>query len=1304
MDGQGGTPSTATGSTNNKANKSYVLAAQTNHNSIFCKLNVGGEWTSFLADTGAEISTLPENHPAVIPELGRVRPVDIQPVTVDGQPIKLQGTLTLKLQIDSNCIPVLFHITAGDHIPPILGLNVMRQRESMKIDFTSGSGTVTFGKAKEGKNTLEQHSTPVLRRITQALKVTVKETYTVPARHEVVISGRLVAKNQEILASVNNQQLIVEPKQQLGEDSVCARSVCCATAGEIPLRVCNPFNKEITLHQGSVVGQAEILPESPVVAALTPADEDIELMTADSSSGDDLASLQKLSDEAEVTPEQKQIVTALLKKYKAAFSLQGELGRYGGMPFKIETGNARPIRQMPRTIPYHRKAEVDRQLDEMLEKKLIAPCESEWASPILLVKKSDGSLRFCIDYRQLNNVTKHDAFPLPDMKDCLASLGGHCRYFSIMDMLSGYWQNEMDEESQEKAAFTTHRGLFKPLVQPFGARGGVAHFSRVMNALLGSLQWEKLLIYLDDILIFSQTFEEHLQRLEAVFKIMIQANLKLKPSKCSVFRSSTKFLGHIVSSEGIVPDPGKIEAIKSWPVPRSSEELQRFLGFASWYRRFIKNFAVLAEPLNKLTRKGVDFQWDSDCEESFQLLRKALINHPVLAYPDFSKPLRLTTDASGTGLGAVLEQDQDGGSRIIACASRTLSAAERNYSVTERECLGIVWATEHFSYYLLGTEFVIITDHDPLTYLRSIPQPHGRLARWMFKLEQYRYTLQHRAGKDIPHADGLSRIPRGIAAMAIPTEWTTGDLVEAQQQDPIIQTVKHYWQLGQKPLADEAEEVREYFKGYNSLEEENGVLLVGHRKGKRMVKQIIAPKKLIPSILQKAHDEEGHYCSEKTLARVRKQYYWTSIFKDVAAYCRTCLTCQQRKPPHTAPRAPLQYFPVASEPGQMIAMDFVGPLPETPAGNRHILVVTDAFSKYAEAIALPNQKATTTADALVEYFSRHGIPAILHSDQGRNFESDLIQHLCRMWNINKTRTSGYHPAGNGACERYNKSLIETLSMQMQETDQSDWEQWIPMALFAYRSTPHSSTGYTPFQLHMGRQPRTPFDTLADSLLETRKKSAAGYLKDLQQVVREQRKRAQQHLITSMEARKRYHDKKLNYRTYEKGEKVLCRDYTCPKGLKPKLIKERWTGPWEIQAVRGPVNYRIQRRDKAGKKKRLLVHHDRLKPYHQRSPVHEQDPKHLSAEPAEESSGPEENLGVDLEPAFRDPFGELGNATIDSEEEEEEEIAGAEAGVRGQQADPDRHEPNTQPLPAGERVTRSGRSSRPPQYLNNYIRN
>ena len=436
-----------------------------------------GSPTVFLADSGAEISMLKEDHPSVVANPDRIQPVTIQPVTVDGKPIPMKGSLQVNLLIDSEVVPAVFHITSDLSMPSILGLNVMRTRDHVKIDFIKGRGVVTFGKKRSTTDTERRLEPPVIRRISQSMKVILHSSSQIPARQEVILQGRLVTEDSEALGSLEGTEVIVEPKGQLGEDCICARVVVCPKLGKVPLRVCNPFDKEIYLNQGMLVGSAEVLPHQPVVAVISE-DEDVALMTGETTrDGDYREQLLKMSRAAEVSEEERKLVENFLLKYKDVFSLEGELGHYAGQKFSIHTGDAKPIRQMPRKIPYHRKSEVDRQLDEMLSKKLIEPCESEWASPILLVKKSDGSLRFCIDYRRLNDVTKHDAFPLPNINDCLASLGGHCEFFSTLDMASGYWQLTMDEESQEKAAFTTHRGLFKPLVQPFGAKGGVAHFS-----------------------------------------------------------------------------------------------------------------------------------------------------------------------------------------------------------------------------------------------------------------------------------------------------------------------------------------------------------------------------------------------------------------------------------------------------------------------------------------------------------------------------------------------------------------------------------------------------------------------------------------------------------------------------------------------------------------------------------------------------------------------------------------------------------------------------------------------------------
>ena len=1153
---------------------------------------------------------LPRTHEAVKPRLSLCKQTSVCPETVDGQPIPLVGILEMDMKINQETVRVVFYITEDPNIAPILGLDVMRQMQKIEIDFNSGD-KVTFGKMLQ-KSTPNSYIHPQvnslqMKPVIGRIAVKVGDDVTIPARCEMVVIGKLEVGDPDALTDLQGASLLVEPSVGNGErgcqSMVWGRSVGVLREGKIPVRVCNMSEETTTIHKGTTIGDAETLPEHPIIACVSD-----DVMTADSVTTDtEEKVLKDLLDSAQVTDEEKPVLQKFLLKHREVFSMKGELGRFDDSLFTINTGDANPTRCMPRPVPHHRKIEVDRQLDEMLARGLIKPSQSDWASPILMVKKKDGTLRFCIDYRRLNDVTKHDSYPLPNIQDSLLSLGGQLDSISVVDLACGYWQMGMDPDSQEKAAFTTHRGLFQPVVLPFGPKGGVAHFSRVMNSLLGFMQWKQLLIYLDDILVFGRDFKEHLQRLDMVFSTLRRANLKLKPSKCKLFQKSVQFLGHQISAEGVTPLQDKIEVVKSWPPPKGKDELQSFLGLVSYYRRYVEKFATIAEPLNQLTRKNVPFKWSTDCEEAFQRLKRALINHPVLAYPDFNQQFILTTDASSVGLGGVLSQIQQGTERVISYASRALTKAERNYSATERECLAIVWATEHNDYFLLGAPFIIYTDHNPLTYLRSIARPQGRLARWILKLEQYEYQMRYRPGKSIPHADNLSRHPSYVAAIQLPTEWTDEELRIAQEEDSVLRKVIDYYRLKKLPPTTEDAPVKHYCQKMDKLSVTDGILTIRYDRGAQSFKQVIVPANLVPRLLEKAHDESGHYSAGKTLDTIRQKYYWDTLFKDTTSWCRTCSKCQERKHPGTKARAPLQYPPIASEPSQLVAMDFVGPLPEADTGNKHMLVITDAFSKFAEVFPLPDQTAAVTADALWwKYFSRHGVPAILHADQGRNFESAVIQHLCERLGVKKTRTTGYHPSGNGGVERYNKTLVERISLLLEQEDQKDWEKWIPQVLFDYHSTTHSSTGFTPFQLHYGRQPRSPFATLTLPQEKVKDKSVKQYMSSYKRNIRTQQAIAGENLKKSMEDRKRYYDQHLHHHTYSKGDLVMCRNYHCKRGCKPKLMRERWTGPWEVVQVRGPVNFRITRQV-GKKKKRMLVHHDRLKPYHTRPErLHKQD--------------------------------------------------------------------------------------------------
>lgn len=412
-----------------------------------------------------------------------------------------------------------------------------------------------------------------------------------------------------------------------------------------------------------------------------------------------------------LTGDQQQALLDLLQRYRDVFALSPEeLGRTDVIKYTIDTGDSPPVRLRPYRIPEIKKATVEKHVQDMLQRGIIRESTSPWCAPVVLVSKKDGGDRFCLDYRRLNRVTKKDSYPLPRIDSTLDALSG-TKYFTTLDLMAGYWQCQLDESSKEKTAFITHRGLYEFEVLPFGVVNGPSHFQRVMECILRGLTYETCLIYLDDVILFSRSFEEHLERLEEVFQRFRGANLKLKPSKCHFACSKVNYLGHVVSAEGVQPDPEKISAVKEFPVPRTVKHVRSFLGLCNYYRKFVFNFAKIAAPLNNLTRKNTVFHWDDNCQQAFDTLKTALTEAPILAYPDFTIPFDLYVDASDEGIGMVLGQQQHGKEVVIAYAGRSLNSAEKNYSVTEREALSVVDGIKYFQSYLYGRKFTVHTDH-----------------------------------------------------------------------------------------------------------------------------------------------------------------------------------------------------------------------------------------------------------------------------------------------------------------------------------------------------------------------------------------------------------------------------------------------------------------------------------------------------------------------------------------------------------------------------------------------------------------
>jgi hypothetical protein len=448
-----------------------------------------------------------------------------------------------------------------------------------------------------------------------------------------------------------------------------------------------------------------------------------------------------------------------MKEYEDIFVKdKKELGRTGITKHKIDTGNHEPIKQRAYRAIGERRKVIEEETRKMKERDVIEDGYGPWASPVVLIPKKNGEIRFCIDYRKLNGITKKDNHPLPRIDDMLDTFNGS-EWFTTLDLASGYWQVEMNKEDKEKTAFITHEGLYQWKVMPFGLCNAPATFQRLMHKVLGNLIYTKAPVYIDDINVHSKSFNQHIEDLREVFGKLRKAKLKLRPDKCNFCYREIKFLGHIVGKDGIKVDQDKIKKVREFPKPENVSELRGFVGLASYYRKFIKDFSKITKPLTKLFQKDLEYVWRKEQEESFEALKEKLTTAPVLAYPDFEKEFTLYTDASGYALGAVLSQKgEDGKERVIEYASKGLTKAEQNYSTTELECYAIVWAIEEkFHHYLINKKFKVVTDHYALKWLQTNALK-GRRARWILKLQPYDFEIIHKEGRKHKNADALSRI------------------------------------------------------------------------------------------------------------------------------------------------------------------------------------------------------------------------------------------------------------------------------------------------------------------------------------------------------------------------------------------------------------------------------------------------------------------------------------------------------------------------------------------------------------------
>ena len=707
---------------------------------VYLRVGIEGKRVHALLDTGCEFSVMGRSLLPMHP----VQPTQFKLFAANGTAIPLLGQTVVKLRVGSQEMETTLLVTESMN-ELILGADWLVENNCCW----------NFGTAQLNVNgrILPLFSKPASHRCS---RIYASETVTVHSQEQTNVPVKIVGATFR----PSMGPLVTEPRE-IQEGVLSARVVLPGGTDNSAACVLNLSERDYTLKVGDWIATAEEVDSWKSAVKADGAEVRAGGITVQPTAVNG-AHIQQIIDQLpeSLSEEQRRISSEFILRHSDMFSAsEFDLGRVDLVKHEIDTGDNRPFKQQLRRHPMGHLEIIDDHVEKMLAHGIISPTSSQWASNIVLVRRTGSQqLRFCIDYRQLNTLTRKDSYPLPRIDSCMDALGG-AKYFSTLDLKSGYWQVALDEESAQKAAFVTRKGVWRFNVLPFGLSNAPAIFQRLMDLVLAGLTWQICLAFLDDVIVMSATFEQHLERLTQVFDRIKKANLKLHPGKCKLFQERVKFLGSIVSGDGIAPDPERVRAVETWPTPKNLTEVRGFVGLASYYRRHVEHFAEIARPLHYLMKKDVKFHWGAEQQEAFEELKRRLMTAPLVMAPREHGQYTVDVDASGEALGAVLQQEQDGRIVVIAYASRRLSDAERNYSTTKKELLAIIYGLKQFRHYLLCREFLLRTDHAALTTLMRTPDPPAQQARWLDFLAEYNFKIVHRAGELHRNADSLSRRP-----------------------------------------------------------------------------------------------------------------------------------------------------------------------------------------------------------------------------------------------------------------------------------------------------------------------------------------------------------------------------------------------------------------------------------------------------------------------------------------------------------------------------------------------------------------
>lgn len=1023
------------------------------------------------------------------------------------------------------------------------------------------------------------------------------------------------------------------------------------------IAILNNSDKDVIIKKGAILGKVEFMEPKSIGDIQRMEEKESEEVTQELQ-GEELEKHQqkiladlKIEDNEMLRehPEAKDKMIKLVRRFWKTF---GEPNLTTGLTELAEF----KIRLKPNTVPHRAKLRplnpdqldsLEAQLEIWLGEDVIEEVESPWCSALVAAAKKHAigpvRHRWAVDYRILNEATISDSYPLPSIAQNLERLAGS-RVFSALDTAAAYNVIPVSKESRPLLAFITPRGIFTFKRMPFGPKNSASCYARFIESLLRKLNSNHCQAYLDDVIIYTGDVEEHLREMEAVLALHEEANIKLRPHKCHVFRKKVDYLGFSVSEKGVEMRKEYVDKILEWPKPETGQQMATYIGFISYYRQFIPDFSALTAEMNGQKKKD-KIEWTEQMIQDFETLRKQFEGRPIRGYPryDIPQPFILTTDWSKKAVGGVLSQEQDGAERMLACVGRKCTKHETNYASVKGELAALIFSVRKFEHLLRYRPFIVRTDSSALKYLKNLQCPTGLWFRWLEELSSYDFEVQHKKGVENKNADALSRSdhmdePTPAEEEEQENEYMANmvrlakeldcdlrqkdakeaekrkkirnmnqrnedlsreELIKMQEEDPVINEVRGWVQENRKPdrreLRGREEEIKVYHSHFESLVMENGLLYYTAKLNNidgMTAHRVVMSRDQKELVFQHSHlhPTAGHFGAVGTLKRAKRWFYYHGMGEDLRRMCATCSVCLAKR--RKVDTKGGEHHPVNSGfKGEVISVDLVGPYPESLDKKRYCLTIQDCFTNYVTIVPIPNKNSTTVANALLErYICVHGMPTQIKSDNGTEFCNGLLNELMDRLQIKKSTTPVYSPWSNKV-ERFHRTLTSMLRTHLDRED-IGWTRVIPLIQLAYNTKVNETTGVTPYLAQYGEEARLPIDlVITPPRPELQRRSLHTYVEDLISRLRKIYKIMRESWKSTIKRNSAGY-KNLN-KEYEEGDLVY---YLCPRqipGKSPKLT-DQWLGPYKIVKQVNKVVYKIAPASHVGPS--CVVHEARLVKY------------------------------------------------------------------------------------------------------------